>query len=85
MKATRADHPLLTVLAAVDDGKLSKVIRLNAPDENGRPSLGQAEIACWPHEDSGINLGRLGEVIPSSRLPGGRRHASSNRSPRLRA
>jgi len=46
------------------------VIRLNAPHEDGRESLGQAEIACWPHEGSGINLGRLGEVIPNSRLPG---------------
>src|SRR5262249_37292539 len=29
----------------------------NAPHEDGRASLGQAEIARWPHEDSGINLG----------------------------
>ena len=26
----------------------------------------------WPHEGRGVNLGRLGEVIPCSRLPGGR-------------
>jgi hypothetical protein len=75
----------MTKRVAGDDGKLSKVIRLNAPHEDGHGSLRQAEIARWPHEDSGINLGRLGEVIPSSRLPGGRRHAGSNRSPRLRA
>jgi len=63
----------MTKRVADADGKLSKVIRLNAPHEDGRTSLGQAEIARWPHEDSGINLGRLGEVIPSSRLPRGRR------------
>jgi hypothetical protein len=75
----------MTKRVAGADGKLTKVIHLNAPHEGGHASLRQAEIARWPHEDSGINLGRLGEVIPSSRLPGGRRHAGSNRSPRLRA
>jgi hypothetical protein len=44
------------------DGKLSKVIRLNAPHEDGRLSLGQSEIARWPHDGCGIDLGRLGDA-----------------------
>jgi len=75
----------MTKRVAGVDGKLSKVIRLNAPHEDGRASLRQAEIARWPHEGRGIELGRLDEVIPSRRLPSGRRHGDSNRSPRLRA
>jgi hypothetical protein len=43
-----------------DDGKRSLVIRINEPHPDGRESLGQAEIACWPHSGSGIELGRLG-------------------------
>jgi hypothetical protein len=74
----------MTKRVAGADGKLSKVIRLNAPCEDGRPSLGQAEIARWPHDESGIDLGRLGQVIPSSRLPGGRRRAGRN-GPRSQA
>jgi hypothetical protein len=66
----------MTKRVAGADGKLSKVVRLNAPHDDGRASLGQAEIARWPHEGSGIDLGHLGQVIPSSRLPGGRQRAS---------
>src|SRR5215831_16282933 len=62
----------MTKRVADADGKLSKVIRVNAPHEDGRESLGQAEIAHWPHEGSGFDLGRLGQVIPSDKLPGGR-------------
>ena len=58
------------------DGKLSKVIRLNAPHEDGRASGGQAEIARWPHDRSGIDLGRLGQVTPSSKRPGGKQCTS---------
>lgn len=54
------------------DGKLSKVARINAPHEDGRASLGQADIARWPHKGSGINLGHLGQVIPGTKLPGAR-------------
>jgi hypothetical protein len=43
------------------DGKLSKVIRLNEPRVDGTKSLGQMQIARWPHDGSGIDLGRLGE------------------------
>jgi hypothetical protein len=49
------------------DGKLSKVVRVNAPGPNGERSLGQDEIARWPHT-VGIRLGRLGDVTPSSTL-----------------
>jgi hypothetical protein len=73
----------MTKRVAGADGKLSKVIRLNAPHEDGRASLGQAEIARWPHEGSGIDLGHHGQVIPSSRLPGGMRcdrHAGRNQT-----
>jgi hypothetical protein len=55
------------------DGKLSKVVRINEAHADGRASLGQMEIARWPHDGMGIDLGRLGEVIPSSRLPGRQR------------
>jgi hypothetical protein len=43
-----------------DDGKMSKVVRINEPHADGRASLKQSEIACWPHSGSGIDLGRLG-------------------------
>jgi hypothetical protein len=62
------------------DGKLSKVVRLNAPHADGRESLGQAEIARWPHEGRGIDLGRLGEVIPSAKLPAKRIRAQTRRT-----
>jgi hypothetical protein len=39
-----------------------KMVRINKPAEDGRPSLGQGEIARWPH-DSGIRLGALGEGL----------------------
>jgi hypothetical protein len=54
------------------DGKLSKVVRVNETRADGVPSLGQMQIARWPHDGSGIDLGHLGEVTPSNRLPGGR-------------
>jgi len=37
-----------------------KVVRINAPDSNGRPSLTQGEIERWPHA-TGIRLGQLGD------------------------
>jgi len=52
------------------DGKLSKVVRINQPRADGMKSLGQKEIASWPHHGTGIKLGRLGDVIPSAKLPG---------------
>lgn len=70
----------MTKRVAGADGKLSKVIRINAPHEDGRGSLGQAEIARWPHEGSGIDLGRLGEVIPSAKLPAKRSKAQTRRT-----
>jgi hypothetical protein len=70
----------MTKRVAGDDGKLSKVIRLNAPHEDGRSSLGQAEIARWPHDGSGIDLGRLGDVIPSAKLPAKRIRGQTRRS-----
>jgi hypothetical protein len=45
-----------------DDGKRSKVVRINKPRDDGEPSLDQATIARWPHDGMGINLGRLGET-----------------------
>ena len=74
----------MTKRIASADSKLSKVIRLNASHDDGRASLGQAEIARWPHEGSCIDLGRLGGVIPSSRLPSGRQHIGRNQPPRPR-
>ena len=44
------------------DGKLSKVVRINEPRADGRASLRQAEIARWPHDGCGIDLGRLGDA-----------------------
>lgn len=45
-----------------EDGKLSKVVRLNLPcPEHGRTSLTQMEIATWPHSCGGLGLGRLGQ------------------------
>ena len=41
-----------------NDGKKSKVIRINEPLD-GKKSLGQDEIARWPHS-CGIKLGKLG-------------------------
>ena len=43
-----------------EDGKLSKVIRLNEDHVGGRKSLTQGSIACWPMYEHGIDLGRLG-------------------------
>jgi hypothetical protein len=41
-----------------------KVVRINAPHPvTGQPSLRQGEIARWPHEQSGIRLGQLGEEM----------------------
>jgi hypothetical protein len=45
-----------------EDGKKSKVIRINQPKPDGTPSLTQDEIARWPHT-CGINLGRLGDSL----------------------
>jgi hypothetical protein len=42
------------------DGKLSKVVRINKPSDDGRASLTQAVIARWPHDGMSIDLGRLG-------------------------
>jgi len=47
------------------DGKLGKVIRISKPHEDGRTSITQMEIARWPHDGMGIDLGRLGDVTPS--------------------
>ena len=53
------------------DGKLSKVVRINEPHADGRASLRQAEIACWPHDGCGIDLGRLGDATsPKKRSRG---------------
>src|SRR5262245_2196928 len=41
------------------DGKLSKVVRINKPRDDGRASLTQAVIARWPHDGMGIDLGQL--------------------------
>jgi hypothetical protein len=43
-----------------DDGRLSKVIRINEPHADGRESLSQGVIARWPHDKFDINLGSLG-------------------------
>jgi hypothetical protein len=37
-----------------------KVVRINAPHNDGTLSLPQAVIARWPHDGLGINLGLLG-------------------------
>jgi hypothetical protein len=37
------------------------VIRINAPANDGRPSLPQKAIARWPHDLKGIQLGYLGK------------------------
>jgi hypothetical protein len=50
------------------DGKLSKVVRINKPRDDGMNSIGQKEIARWPHDAFGINLGRLGDETPSTML-----------------
>jgi hypothetical protein len=51
------------------DGKLSKVIRINEPRADSTKSLGQKEIARWPHDGCGIDLGQLGDVTPRTKLP----------------
>jgi hypothetical protein len=61
------------------DGKLSKVIRINAPHEDARKSLGQDEIARLPHDGSGIDLGHVGEVTPGNKLP--RRQKAGRKEP----
>jgi hypothetical protein len=44
-----------------------KVVRRNVPHpDNGLPSLTQREIARWPHSQSSIRLGRLGEKLESN-------------------
>jgi hypothetical protein len=43
-----------------EDGKLSKVVRINEPHAKGTQSLSQMEIARRPHDRCGIDLGRLG-------------------------
>jgi hypothetical protein len=55
------------------DGKLSKVVRINAPGPNGEESLGQDVIATWPHA-LGIRLGKLGDP-PGATLPPRKRKA----------
>jgi hypothetical protein len=52
-----------------DDGKRSKIIRANEDGPNGEKSLGQDEIARWPHT-VGITLGHLGaqtEVVTKTK------------------
>jgi hypothetical protein len=56
------------------DGKLSKVIRLNEPRADGTESLSQMQIAHWPHDGCGIDLGHLGSETPSPMLRKARRH-----------
>jgi len=51
-----------------EDEKLSKVVRINEPRADGTKSLGQKEIARWPHDGTGIYLGRLGDVTHSAKL-----------------
>ena len=44
-----------------DPDDMKRVIRLNEPHPTtGRPSLGQKQIARWPHNGAGIKLGKLG-------------------------
>jgi hypothetical protein len=38
-----------------------QVVRINEPHPDGRQSLTQKQIARWPHDGCGIDLGRLGE------------------------
>jgi hypothetical protein len=40
-----------------------KVVRMNLAHQDGRASLGQSEIARWPHGQAGIALGALGTTI----------------------
>lgn len=49
------------------DGKRSKIIRANEDGPNGEKSLGQDDIARWPHT-VGIDLGKLGDVTSSCKL-----------------
>jgi hypothetical protein len=43
----------------VKDGDRRRSVRVNLPEPGtGRPSIGQKEIARWPH-GSGINLGAI--------------------------
>jgi hypothetical protein len=43
-----------------DPSDMKRVIRINEPKEEGKPSLKQSEIACWPMYCHGISLGKLG-------------------------
>jgi hypothetical protein len=46
-----------------EDGK---AVRINAPHpKTKKPSLPQAIIARWPHDEFGINLGFLGQDVES--------------------
>ena len=52
------------------DPASKKVVRLNEPGEGGKPSLTQGAIARWPHDNCGINLGKLGTTprqLPASK------------------
>jgi hypothetical protein len=51
-----------------EDGKLSKVVRINSPSPDGEGSLGQDDIATWPNSKTGIRLGKLGDVTPCNAL-----------------
>jgi hypothetical protein len=44
-----------------ENGEGSRVIRANAPSEDGRESLTQARIARWPHDTGTIDFGPLGQ------------------------
>jgi hypothetical protein len=46
------------------DGKKSRVVRINESKRDGTGSLGQDEIATWPHS-CGVRLGKLGADSPS--------------------
>lgn len=35
------------------------MMRVNEAAPDGRPSLTQKQIACWPHDTRLINLGKL--------------------------
>jgi hypothetical protein len=48
------------------DGKLTKIVRTNKAHEDGRPSLTQKQIARWPHDGCGIDLGHLGSKCSRS-------------------
>jgi hypothetical protein len=52
------------------DPASKKVVRLNESGEGDKPSLTQGAIARWPHDNCGINLGKLGTTprqLPASK------------------